>query len=269
MGELIDFKYRDVGKSHLDEKKHTHGNCYEILQVISGEGNFMIGNCIYPLISGAVYFVNGIDYHSSYPRDPQVYIRNKIVISADFVNKVAEITDSQYLIDELFLREGRQPAQLSDEEFAYVEQEMCQIKNVLKEDCVDTKLQIIIAIFRICSRVYAKQDSFIEPIHEHINRTLKFINDNIQNQMSLIEICQQVHISKYYLCHIFKETTGMTVMQYILQRRLAIAKRKLLYTDMSLSEIALSTGFGSFSYFSMLFKKMEGMQPSEYRRRNK
>ena len=102
-----------------------------------------------------------------------------------------------------------------------------------------------------------------------VSRMLDYINKNLSQSISLDDICAHVHVSRYYLCHMFKKTVGMTVFEYILSRRLSIARRYLLDTDMTLSQIASSVGFSSFSYFSKAFREYEGMTPSKFRSDNK
>ena len=97
---------------------------------------------------------------------------------------------------------------------------------------------------------------------------LMYINNNIENEISLDDICVHAHFNKYYLCHEFKKLTNMTIMQYVKERRLSIAKKKLINTNDTISDIAVSTGFKSFSYFSRFFKEQTGMTPYSFRKKH-
>ena len=71
-------------------------------------------------------------------------------------------------------------------------------------------------------------------------------------------------MNKYYISHIFKESMGISLHQYIIQRRIEACKNALL-TQKSLEEIAELFGFANYSSFFRLFKKTYGMSPKEYR----
>ena len=65
---------------------------------------------------------------------------------------------------------------------------------------------------------------------------------------------------------LFKETTGMTITDYILSKRIAAAKKRLAYTNDPLSLIAMECGFSSFAYFSKIFKEKNGLSPRDFRK---
>ena len=67
------------------------------------------------------------------------------------------------------------------------------------------------------------------------------------------------------MCHYFKDKTSMTVMDYIADRRINMAKRMLLNTGSTITEIAGKCGYSSASYFTQAFKKLVGKTPAEFR----
>ena len=96
---------------------------------------------------------------------------------------------------------------------------------------------------------------------------MEYINQNISEDLSLDKIAARMFIGKYYMCHLFKMTTGMSITQYILLQRLSLCKNLLLSTDKSVSEIAMLCGFSAFSYFCRAFAKNEGMSASAFRKK--
>ena len=71
-------------------------------------------------------------------------------------------------------------------------------------------------------------------------------------------------MSPTYLHRIFREATGMTIREYIEEQRITDAIRLLTTTNMTLTEIALESGFSSQSYFSFVFKRKMKMTPRQY-----
>ena len=85
--------------------------------------------------------------------------------------------------------------------------------------------------------------------------------------MSLERLAKELNLNKYYLSHVFKEVTGYTVMQYVMECRLIQVKYLLeMKLDQSLEDIFLSTGFESAAHFSRFFKARIGMTPTSYRK---
>ena len=82
------------------------------------------------------------------------------------------------------------------------------------------------------------------------------------------QIAQALFLNVDYLNRIFKKETGMTLSEYISVKRIDRAKLLLLTTRMPVSEVAMSVGFQSFSYFSKIFKKRVGVEPSKFRASN-
>lgn len=78
-------------------------------------------------------------------------------------------------------------------------------------------------------------------------------------------LCKELNINKSYFCKLFKEDTGYTYSKYLNVFRIEKRKKLLLNTDMSLIDIAISVGFNSQNYFTMVFKKFVKMTPTEFR----
>ncbi|WP_239257023.1 helix-turn-helix domain-containing protein [Listeria ilorinensis] len=98
-----------------------------------------------------------------------------------------------------------------------------------------------------------------------IYRTQEYIYDHLATLKNIEEIAGNLNCSKSYLMHIFKQTTGQTIMTFINQQKLEEGKRQLLFTDLSIQDISISLGFKYQSQFSRFFKAQMGMTPSEYR----
>ena len=82
---------------------------------------------------------------------------------------------------------------------------------------------------------------------------------------SVSEIAEKVGVSRFYLQHVFKKTTGTTITEYKNSMRLTKAKLLLVTTDESITDIALKCGFETSSYFAEVFKASEKISPTQYR----
>lgn len=93
-----------------------------------------------------------------------------------------------------------------------------------------------------------------------------YIDENIQETILLDEVAGEVHMSRYYLCRRFKEATGMTLTEYVTDRRVKMALDMLANTSLRVADIAFEVGFQSLSQFNRCFQKITRITPTEYRR---
>ena len=96
-----------------------------------------------------------------------------------------------------------------------------------------------------------------------LKRVKEHIRDRLTENISLQEISTEVGLSKSYFAEMFKQSTGITPYQYVLQQRIKRAKQ-LLKQDLPLVEIALDCGFSSQSAFNRTFRKCVGTTPRNY-----
>ncbi len=94
----------------------------------------------------------------------------------------------------------------------------------------------------------------------------KKISESIAGDFSVGRLAEELKVSQYYLSHLFKSVTGITMLEYRNELRLTKAKNLLIATDQSINEIAQALGFCTAAYFSELFVKSEKISPSEYRK---
>jgi AraC family transcriptional regulator len=98
-----------------------------------------------------------------------------------------------------------------------------------------------------------------------LRSALDYIQDNLDQSLSLDELARQVGISQYYFCSLFKQSVGVSPWQYVIERRIERAKELLRTSEMSLSEIALLCGFANQNHLNRHFRKLVGVTPKAYR----
>ncbi|MBR2021454.1 MAG: exo-alpha-sialidase [Clostridia bacterium] len=134
------------------------------------------------------------------------------------------------------------------------------VKSLEKEGSDSEKT--IIKMISLIRSVSVKND-----IHTPIVDKIKsIIEENLVNELSVADIAKKTGVSLYYMMHIFKKTTGITILEYAREAKLTRAKEALMNSDTSIGTIAQECGFGSSAYFSKVFSQSEGISPSEYRR---
>ncbi|MBQ1231292.1 MAG: helix-turn-helix transcriptional regulator, partial [Clostridia bacterium] len=117
---------------------------------------------------------------------------------------------------------------------------------------------VLTAIARKCETRYSKEDKF------NIERIIKYIHENLQNEIDNRAIGKTFHFHPNYISAEFKRYTGQTLHQYVLNARILKATALMESGCDVASDIAKKCGFSDANYFSRYFKKIMGVSPSAY-----
>lgn len=106
---------------------------------------------------------------------------------------------------------------------------------------------------------------FIE-FDDRINEITEYIKNNLTESLSVDHICKRFLMSKNTLYGLFKDHFNNTVNEFITEARMEKARGLLRETNVPVYEIAEAAGINNYTYFCKLFKKREGISPTEYRK---
>lgn len=120
--------------------------------------------------------------------------------------------------------------------------------------------------FRSCKR--CKPEKLYAPDGEIVHNVKLFIHHHFNEPITLNKIAEEVHISPYHLHRTFKKIVGTTTSDYLLQKRMKVAKKLLKTTDKSITEIAFNVGYHNTSHFSTVFLNKVGTNPSTFRKQH-
>ena len=127
-------------------------------------------------------------------------------------------------------------------------------------DALTTTLSV-----HLLHRYSARKPIFKEYIHGlsqyKLRRLIDYIENHMAENLSLAELAGEVGMSQYYFARLFKQSTGLTPHQYVIQRRVARAKKFLLQGKSSIADIALMVGFADQSHLTYHFKRLLGITP--------
>ena len=98
-----------------------------------------------------------------------------------------------------------------------------------------------------------------------IRPVVAYIEKNFALNLSIDRLAKEFFISPFYLSKKFKAETGFTINQYILGCRMGEAERLLLFSDLSIKDIAITVGYENLPYFYTTFKKYAGCTPHDYK----
>ena len=99
-----------------------------------------------------------------------------------------------------------------------------------------------------------------------LRRAIELMEADLAHAPSLNQLADEMDLSPSHFCTAFRQSTGLPPHQYLLRRRVNQAKQLMRDRKLSLTEIALHSGFTSSSQFATTFRRLEGMTPTAYRR---
>ena len=131
--------------------------------------------------------------------------------------------------------------------------------------------------FRLCAirrleeganRIFAiTQATKDQPSRKAVEETKAYIREHYAEKLNLQELADRVAISRNYYAQMFKQETGTTIWNYLVQIRMQVARELLLDTDKKVYEIAHDVGYENSVHFSQLFKEHYGLTPAEFKKR--
>ena len=94
----------------------------------------------------------------------------------------------------------------------------------------------------------------------------KYLQNHLQEDVSLNVLAQEFHLNAQYISQLFKSEIGVGFLNYLTNIRIEHAKKLLLSTDDAISDISDQCGYNDYRVFTKVFKKKEGITPSQFRR---
>ena len=94
----------------------------------------------------------------------------------------------------------------------------------------------------------------------------RYLQEHLAEEISLTVLAGQFHLNPQYISQLFKSEIGVNFLAYLTNIRMEKAKKLLLSTSLPIAEVAEQSGYGDYRVFTKVFKKSEGVTPSQYRR---
>lgn len=238
-------------------KKHFHEEfCFGVIS--SGQLDFNYRGRKISAKKGLINLCNPGEIHDGFSSNgwsyKMFYVNPKLMaqLSSTISGKINDIP---------FFKEGV----IYDEEIAV---KLSNLNDIMFDEKSFTieKEQLFIEIVTLFIKKHA--DSFI-PIEklisskELIKNSLEYINDNLQDNITVSKLSQISNLSLYYFIRIFKKEVGLTPKDYLIQQRIRKAK-ELILQHHPLSHVALMSGFYDQSHMLKYFKSYIGINPSNF-----
>lgn len=101
---------------------------------------------------------------------------------------------------------------------------------------------------------------------QKLNQAIDYIQAHLGEDLSLSDLANELEMSQYYFCRLFKRSTGISPHQYLIQQRVERAKHLLKQKKRTIVSIAVECGFSNQSHFAKYFRQCTGMNPNQFRK---
>lgn len=253
----LPFYTNEIGRFECESNFYTRRNKqrdYEIIYTTDGLGEIVYNNITYSLEKNQVFLYDCYNLHHYRTLDK----------SWNF-NWLHFYGDSAQLYYNYITRNSNLINLHNNDSFSFLFNILLELPT---EQNLANSLNASQHISNILTELYFSSIETIQVFDKYANEiqiVLDYIKNNYMNHIKLDELCNLIHISKYYFINIFKNHTGSTPHEYIINFRIGKAKKLLRTTNLSIKDICLNVGFNDESYFIKTFKKLNNITPNKYR----
>lgn len=253
----------------LENKFHFHDQMDMVLTMSDG-GYFYIRNKVYPITRGSLFILNPDDLHCSRPQSDSLY---QFYSTRFYSEDIDGFSTPEFDILGCFQNHEQfnHRVQLSGDQLDHLLRLINKMEYYLNDDCSAYGKQVLIKTLLAETLVYVNflydvPSRPVPPSGEEVSKlqpVITYINEHINEELSLDILSKQLFVNKYYLSHRFKDVMGFTLSEYIIQRRLYHAKL-LLRQGCSVTLAGERSGFNSSAHFIRTFVKFVGISPKQY-----
>ncbi len=245
--------------SNKNFQLHVHDQ-YEIYMFLEGDTRYIVEADTYPLRHGDVIIIRKNQMHRAYQLSRKRYQSLVLWISPEFF-----IANDCEEYEEQFMHPGELGSKIDAEitRSSGLYDAMMRLRKYSNR-CTEPDQPVIrgIALEILYLIRNIKSYSAAEQGNIRLKTVFSYINENFTKPISLDSIAESCFISKFHLCHIFPEVTGLTVHQYITSKRLAYA-HSLIREGVTISRASETAGFSTYSSFYRAYVAEYGRSPAQ------
>jgi len=255
---------------------HYH-DCYEVYYLLDGKMSYLVEGKKYEMEKHDMIFIKKYYLHMTEYNTKDIY--NRVILLFD--DSIFDTLNNSEVINDIMslfeLRKISFPKEFSkyitgkivdDILPAYtVTDEISRTKNATSY--LKAKLnfyEIVLSILELYKegKLIIGNNQMENQKEKIVYEIVNYINHNYYNNITLDLLSKNFFISKYYLCRIFKEITGLNVVEYVNKKRLLEAEILMKYSKLNITEISEKVGFNSVNHFIKLFKKEYDYTPKAF-----
>jgi AraC-like DNA-binding protein len=265
-----DFRFFHLKDRKAEEHIFHYHDFNKIVIFISGNVTYVIEGKYYKLRPWDFLFVSSNELHKPIIDPNEYYERIIIWVNSNFLENHSTEDSDLLTCFHAAAKEKLNLFRLSSDNLNIIKDTLFSLEKAIRDRDFGGKIlqnsffvQLIVYLNRLILRTKRKKDEKDIQYDERVVNILAYINDNLSSNLSIDSIASRFYINRYYLMHNFKNQTGYTLHNYILQKRLARAAA-LVKKGFQITTVSEQCGFQDYSSFVRAFKKNFGLSPRQY-----
>lgn len=259
--------HKIVNKKRCMRTFHYH-NRYEIYYVVSGTQRYITDNGIYDLSDGDLCFINSNAIH----RTEGITDKLEAYLIYCTFDAIESYGNNAHLFKKIY-NQGTTVISFNEKDKEYIDIVFSKMYEVFNQSDDFSEQLLKNYFYELLTLSYKQSIAIEKELHnpnnikltDEIYAALDYINKNYKSNISLEDVAKHVNMSVTYFSKLFKKIMGIGFAKYLLAFRIKEASELLKNTSMSITEIALSTGFNSSQYFCKAFKIQNNTSPFQFR----
>ncbi len=248
----------NLAEGFMSDESHFHRH-YEIYYLIKGSRRYIIENTIYDIQAGDMILIPPMLMHQTQrvPGTEQKEIHERMLFNLSEIPEILKPCFEQYFY--------RPNDEIKDQIKALIDES-------IKEGNKDAQSQFLhkLNIHKILLMLLRmpKQEATPQQLSERdrlMQNAACYIKEHCHNHITLKEIADRMGFTPEYFSSVFKTAIGLNFVDYLNNMRIAKAINYLNQTDLPISVISEKCGFNDSNYFAIVFKKIVGISPRNYR----
>lgn len=261
-------------ESFMNVPMHWHSE-FELNYITAGKGEFLCGGQKFEATQGDILLLPPNMLHSAYPCRDNELIYHALVFHPVLLGATASDRSAVECIRPIV--NGNALVQIrihsAMKDYPFIKTTTDQIFACVRADSARTDLLLKSELMKLFwlweksgniffqKKIPSGSDELLRPV-------LEYMAQHYQNDITIVQLADLVHLSKSYFMRCFKETAGVSAMEHLSQLRISAACEALATTQNNISDISYHCGYSNLSNFNRQFQKKVGCSPKEYRKRN-
>ena len=279
--EEFSINFRDSKIKQPQFLEHYHDS-YELDLFIKANIQIFVKDRKYEIADGDILFISEYEVHKIIYNMGEHYTRYVINFKKDFLLDLLNFLELKELFGTIEKNQLKKAA-LNLNRRNEIEG-LCKTMHSIYNQSLDInslnknvrtmaliKSYLVIFLIRFDDMLKAANNVSLIPQKKdsQVAEIIKYIDTNYMNLISLSVLEKEFHLNKYYISHIFKDITGLSIIEYTQYRRIIEAQKMLTNTNKDIVDICLDCGFNNMQHFYRVFSKITRVSPYKYRNKKK
>ena len=254
---------------------HSH-NEYEIYVFHEGNCQYIVDDKVIQLRPGTILLMDGRSIHKARVlSNESEYVRSVVHFPSDFIDGSKKYFGYSEILS--YFEEGdvgiRHVSKSENlDKIVYIIEDLKQLSEIEDSEEINKEIQLgiiklLLVINRFSESTFSSNDIKSNIKEYYTEKIIEHMHNNFSEKLTIKNMSQEFNLSASYMSRVFKETTGYTIMQYLMYYRFTQAKYLIEVTDnKTFTEIASDCGFPSSAHFSRFIKEQTGMTPTRFKK---